>query len=152
MNFEKFLALNRNKILGYTLIAWLSGKSENLEAPFPPEDISEDHEEELKSALNQCMPLYNMMIDLWDWDIHFERELSNDWYFYSLFGDDSDVFLCAKELSEFFIEKCDEYLIDYDQWQNDEFENLVNEEAAKFIYGWRKNVFDRYGRALFNLI
>lgn len=55
------------------------------------------------------------MIDLWDWDIHFEKELEDDWYFEAVFGSESSVSDCSEQLAEKFVESVDEFRMDYDQ-------------------------------------
>lgn len=147
MTYEEFLETNRNKLLGYFLLAKLSSETDILDTPYPPAKLSDEQLDELKDRINECMPLDSMIVDLWDWDIHFEDYLSDDWYFEAVFGAVSTVDSCAEQLAEFFVEKCNEYNIDYGQAPDDpEFENLVREEAANFIRGWRNSVFARYAQ------
>ena len=61
------------------------------------------------------MPIYSMIADLWDWDVHFEDYLSDDWYFEAAFGEPGTLKSCAEELEEFFLEKAEEYGLDYNQ-------------------------------------
>ena len=84
-----------------------------------------------------------MITDLWDWDIHFERDLRDDWYYEVVFGSALSIESCADELTEFFVEKCNEYCIDYNQQGDDFFDGHVRERAANFIQDWRRNLFAR---------
>ena len=123
----------------------ISKDSSVLKIPYPFSILSEEQLEALKDHLRACMPLNSMIIDLWDWDVHFEDYLSDDWYFEAVFGDEAGVDPCSEELAEFFLEKCDEYGIDYNQTDDDpEFEELILTEAKKFIMGWRQAVVARY--------
>lgn len=147
MTYEEFLYTNRNKLVGYFLLSNVSTESDVLNTPYPPTELSEERLEEMKGRINKCMPLDSMVTDLWDWDIHFEECLSDDWYFEAVFGPASSVALCSEQLAEFFVQKCDEYGIDYDQSADDpSFENLVREQTANFICGWRNNVFSSYAQ------
>lgn len=149
MLYDEFLTENRYKILGYLMLSEMLNKQEGIETPCPPAELSEEFLEEVKWWLNQGMPLDNMIIDLWDWDIHFEKDLSEDWYFESIFGAVSSVDSCAKDLAEYFIAMCDEYALDYGQGPGDkQFEDLVWEQSVKFIKDWRKNVFARCEKAI----
>jgi hypothetical protein len=47
---------------------------------------SEEELDELKRLLNECMPSDSMIMDLRNWDIRFEEDLENDWYFEAVFG------------------------------------------------------------------
>jgi len=86
------------------------------------------------------MPLNFVITDLWDWDIHFEEFLGDDWYFECAFGSPSSLASCADQLAEYFGEKCGEYGIDYDYSPSEPaFESLVREQAAEFIFTWRNN-------------
>jgi hypothetical protein len=148
MTYQDFLDANRNKLLGYLMLAEVSTDPDALETPYPPTKLSEEALGELRDRLNECMPLDSMITDLWDRDIHFEEYLGDDWYFEAVFGAASSIVQCAEELAEFFVEKCDEWGIDYDQSPDDdpEFEGLVRQEAQDFIRGWRNNVFARHAQ------
>lgn len=149
MTFEEFIQANHNKLLGFHLLSEISAEPYFLEAPRPQDTLPEEALEELKYQLNRCMPLDSMIIDLWDWDIHFESDLEDDWYFDAVFGATSGVEHCATTLAEFFSEKCNEYGMDYDQSPDEDpqFEAMVLEESRSFIVGWRKAVVQRYAKA-----
>src|SRR5574343_17433 len=84
--------------------------------------------------LVECMPLYTVVTDLWDWDIRFEEES---------FDDIEDVAFCREKEIEHFAELLasdferwvDEYEMDYNQ---NEFENpdgfsaFVKEQCVQF--------------------
>ena len=144
MTYDEFLNDNRYKLLGYFVMSEFLNNPDTIDHPYPPGVISGEQLDELKDRLTECMPLDSMFIDLWDWDIHFERDLSDDWYFETAFGSASSLESCAEDLIAFFLEACSEYDIDYNQSPDDpEFENLVREEAIKFIRAWRNNLFTR---------
>jgi len=80
MAFEEFLNANQNKLFGYLMLADILGRPEILDTPYPPAERSEEQLPMLKDRLNECIPLEFMITDLWDWDIHFEKDLGDDWY------------------------------------------------------------------------
>lgn len=148
MKYDEFLKANRNALLGYFLISSCRmGKINILNPPWPYEHLEDDEVDNLKSELSDCMPLYSLITDLRDWDIQVQHELDDDWFFNVTFGDDSAIAVCADELAEFFIEKCAEYGMDYNQHENDYFEKYVLEEAHRFIVDWRINIWRRYGES-----
>lgn len=111
---------------------------------YPWDGISDEEMEGLKDRLNKCMPLDSMIMDLWDWSIHFEEDLSDDWYFSAALGSPEELEFCASELADFFIEKSDEYAMDYDQYDDpDFFEEMVKDEAKRFVSGWRHNILTK---------
>lgn len=145
MSYEKFLAVNGNKLVGHYLLLECCGKRFKLDAPRPPSGLSEEGLGQLKSRINECMPLDSMILDLWDWDVHFEDALGNDWYFESAFGDASSVDSCADRVADFFLEKCGRFATDYEQHTDPvAFDALIREEARDFIVAWRDNTLSRY--------
>lgn len=147
MSFEEFLEFNRNKLLGYFLLKGLFPDKLCLETPYPSSVLSEEETEQLMGYFRACMPLDSMMLDLWDWDIHFEDDLGDDWLYEAVFGDQASLDASAEQLAEFFLEKVDEYGMDYNQTQSDEdfdFATWVREEAVTFIKHWRENLFVKY--------
>lgn len=96
--------------------------------------------------LNICMPRDSLIVDLWDWDIHFERELSLDWCLEAAFGGQDSVPSCAEDLADFFLEKVTEYGMDYDQQADTiAFESFVRNESLNFILVWRMALIATYG-------
>ncbi|MGH7146939.1 MAG: hypothetical protein ACREIJ_03455 [Nitrospiraceae bacterium] len=147
MNYEQFLEAHQNRLLGYHLLTEWFGEHFSMETPYPPSELTDQELEELKGSLNQCMPLESLLLDLWDWDIHFEDELGDDWYFEAVFGAQSSADSCSEDLANLFLEKCEEYGMDYKQQEDLEaFKALVREEAVKFVTGWRKNIFNRFAQ------
>lgn len=147
MTYEEFLDANRNKLLGHFMLAEILTNTDCLDTPYPPSGLSAELLTKLKARLNECIPLESMITDLWDWNIRFEDDLSDDWYFEAVFGSASSLEPCAQQLAEFFVAKCDEGDIDYNQSRNyPEFERLLGEQASHFILDWRKNVFARYAQ------
>ncbi|MBI5611907.1 MAG: hypothetical protein HY942_02380 [Gammaproteobacteria bacterium] len=149
MTYEEFLAANQNKLVGYLILSYFSIDPDTIETPCPPAQLSEEQLVQLKDRLNECIPLDFMITDLWDWDIRFENgeELSDDWYFEAVFGSAASLKSCSEELVQFFVDKCDEYDIDYNQSADDQaFENLIEKEATGFVIAWRKNIISRYSQ------
>jgi hypothetical protein len=145
MTYEEFLKANRNRLIGYLMLTEFSANPDALSTPFPPSKLSEKALNELKCQLKRHMPLDSMIIDLWDWDIHFEDDLGDDWYFEAVFGAQASIEQCAKQLADFFFEKCNEYSIDYNQSPNDpDFEKLIQNQAENFILDWRNSAFVQY--------
>jgi hypothetical protein len=144
MTCQAFLRSNGNTILGYYLLTEASAGADTLGTPYPSEQASADALEILRYRLTGCMPVDSMIMDLWDWDIHFENDLDHDWYFDAVFGSPSSIAENAHDLASFFHEKVAEFGTDYDQSKDyPDFEELVAEEAERFIISWRKNVFER---------
>ena len=80
-----------------------------------PSMLEDDELDDLKRRLGEFMPLDSIIIDLWDWDIHFESELCDDWFLSAAFGHPGALDSCSIDLADFFLEKVDEYGMDYDQ-------------------------------------
>jgi len=141
MTYEEFLEANRDALFRYCLIAEASDGRVSIQPPLPRDDLTEEEFEALTDRLDACMPRDSMMMDLWDWDIHFERVLEDDWYFEAALGPECLIPSCADDLADLFLEKVDEYGMDYNQSQGDEdFESRVREEAEKFVSEWRQNI------------
>ncbi len=147
MSYEKFAEANKGRLLGlYLLSEWFPDRC-SLETPYPPAELSDNELEGFKAHLNACMPLDSLMVDLWKWDIHFENDLEDDWYFETVFGEAASAQACAEQLAEFFLQKVDEYAMDYDQdATSNDFKAMVREEALKFVTSWRLRVVDRYAK------
>jgi hypothetical protein len=145
MNYSQFLNENKSRLIGYYLLSlWFSGRS-SLETPYPSTSLSDDELPDMKTKLNACMPKQSMIIDLWEWDVHFESDLSDDWYFGALFGDSATADGSADRLADYFLERVEEHALDYDQHTDRQaFEALVRKESRDFITAWRNTVFDRY--------
>ena len=141
---------NRNNAASYYFLEGKYPGCFSLETPYPPAELSEDQLEELKFQLNRYMPIYSMIIDLWDWDIHFENMLGDEWYFESVFGSASTLKECAEELADYFIEQDYENNLGYDQDDQGDFKVLIAAEAEKFIAEWRHNFFIDIGENLYN--
>lgn len=112
-----------------------------LQDPWPHEELDEDVLEELKYALNRLMPLDSIVIDMWDWDIHFEDRTFKDTYFDVALGPEEYAIEQAMFLKEDMLAWIDEFCIDYaeEEWGED-FEDWVYEQCVEFIKGWRSNI------------
>lgn len=145
MTYSDFILKNKNTLLGYSLLAEATGNPEVLATPYPPAELPEDRLQALKESLEECIPVGNLMTDLWNWDVHFEQQLDEDWYFDTVFGSESAVQVCASTLADFFLEKCDELSLDYDQDTDyPAFESMINEQALGFVRQWRANIVARF--------
>lgn len=128
-------------LAGYFILKRYFPKHSTITVPYPPADLSDEELEKLRSQLDKALPRYSMMMDLWDWDLHFENDLSDDWYYDAAFGQQSSINALAKQLAEYFLEKVEEYSMDYDHHQDqDAFRSVVMEEARQFIVNWRQNI------------
>ena len=144
LTFSEYLEANRQCLIGHFLVSQISNGEYTLPDPWPPEALSDEDMEALTDSLNACIPVNSWITDLWDWDIHFERALEYDWYFEAVFGE-AAIQPCADELADFFLEKVEEFDMDYDQHTSPEiFEALVRDEAYKFIVQWRTNIAHRF--------
>jgi hypothetical protein len=138
-----------SQLVGHQMVFDISDGRVALDAPYPTTVLSDDELDELKTRLRDCMPRGGMILDLWDYDVHFEELLEDDWYFAAVFGDSSGVDDCVEQLAEFFMEKCNEYDMDYNQHGEEEwFKSHVLEQATEFVLGWRRRVVEKYGSAL----
>ncbi len=143
------LQATESQLVGHQMVFDISGGRVALESPYPTTVLSDGELDELKTRLHECIPLDGMILDLWDCDVHFEELLEDDWYFAAVFGDPSGVDDCAARLAEFFLEKCNDFGMDYDQQgEEDEFRSRVLAQATQFVLGWRRRVVAKYGSAL----
>jgi len=144
MNLDEYIEDLRPTLTGYCILEQLFPKHATVETPYPPAELSEQEIKVLRERIDEAMPKFSMMVDLWDWDIHFEKDLSDDWYYEAVFGRQSSVNVLAEELAEYFLEQVDEFAMDYDQDNDPEiFHDLVMTEARQFIVNWRKNIQDQ---------
>jgi len=128
-------------LAGYLMLNKHFPHHSSISTPYPPSELSEEELEALKEQLRNYMPLDSIITDLWDWDIRFENDLEDDWYFAAAFGTTSSLEAISEYLAEYFLEKADEYKRDYDQHEDDDtFSSFVTAEAQKFIAGWRNNI------------
>lgn len=105
----------------------------------------ETDDEAMKEKLIELMPLNHMVMDLWDWDIHFE-EITFDDLVEVVTGSEDYAIEQAKLLAEDFLRWIDEYGMDYDQenWPEGKFEDWIKEECIAFIKDWRLKVGNEY--------
>jgi ankyrin repeat protein len=141
MTYDDFLIINHNKFYGYYLLQKLYPDKFGIENIYPPSVLEDKESDNLLYFLRTYMPLDTIITDLWDWDIRFEYDLEADWLYNTIFGDQTNIEENGSELVDFFLEKVDEYELDYNQIYDDQKFNLfVQEEAARFIKNWRKNL------------
>ena len=140
VDMTQLMSANECQLTGFLMMSQAANGPLSIPTPYPPSLLNEDALSALKDRLRLCMP-DNIISDLRDRDIQIEDELSEDWYFNAVFGDKDSMDDCAKELAEFFFEKCKEYDMDYDQSSD----HLVRESARDFIFFWREEVLLKYG-------
>ena len=141
MDLEEYIRDLRPTLTGYFILKKLFPEHVTLTTPYPPAELTDVEVEALKARIDEAIPTNSMIVDLWDWDLHFERDLSDDWYFSAAFGPESLAGELAEELADYFLEKIEEYGLDYDQYNDPEvFSTLVITEAKKFITEWRNNI------------
>jgi hypothetical protein len=121
-----------------------------LDDPYPNAELQEDELWELKRRLNNLMPLESMIIDLWDYDLHFEETTFEATYFDVACGPADLANAEAESLQEEFLNWNIEYNMGYDQadWEEGEYEKWVLEECKNFIKKWRQNIYDKSIKAL----
>jgi hypothetical protein len=116
-----------------------------MDIPSPQYVLSYEELQRLKDILKECIPIDSMIVDLWDWDVHFENSLEDDWYFEAVFGSSDKQEACARELADFFLEQVEDLGMEYNQHEDYElFLGIVAGEARQFIQGWRDNIFNRF--------
>jgi hypothetical protein len=112
-----------------------------LEPPHPPDDLNEHELEALIERLESHMPVDSMIHDLRDWDVRLYDLLADDWFFGAALGPESLVKSYADDLAIVFREQVEKLDLDYDQHRGDEeFADLVTDEALKFTTGWRRRI------------
>ncbi len=87
------------------------------------------------------MPSDSIVMDLWDWDIHFEEESFPD-LAEALFADEGQLLEYAGYLTEDFLRWIEKFDMDYNQhgWEPGEFEKWIAEECLLFMRKWQENV------------
>lgn len=122
------------------IAAYLRGESSD--------ENEDDEDAEMRERLIDLMPRDSMIMDLWDWDIHFE-ESSFDDIEDAAFADDDELIQNAESLAIDFLQWIDEYGIDYDQqgWSSPEdFSEWIGQQCLDFMKKWRANVEGEFGR------
>ena len=116
-----------------------------LSDPWPYEVLKDEEIEELVSNLTDLMPLDTIITDLWDWGIHFEDLTFEDRIFDIALGPDSEVEAGARALTEDMLRWIDECHMDYaqEEYEGNEFERWIYEEALNFLHKWRENIFNK---------
>ncbi len=143
---NSFYRAMASQLVGHKMIHEASNQRVTLENPYPPPELSDDAMVDLLDNLNDCMPGNGIIADLKDWDIQLYDGMADDWYFLAVFGDESNIDGCAEQLAEFFLEKCNELDLDYDQHEDEEwFKGYVLEQAKEFLIGWRRKVIRKFG-------
>lgn len=142
MSFDTYLNENRQLLRAhYALSKWF-GTRFQLEIPFIQGKLTEAELERLKCLIRDQMPRESMILGLWNYDLHFEEDLENEWFFQAAFGDAVSEDFCVQELCDYFLEKNEEYGICDDKFDSDnEFRGWIEEESLNFIRKWREKVF-----------
>lgn len=145
MSFAEFLQDQRRRlVIEYMLRRWYPESYEPT-APDPEALLDEDDLDDLRSRLRAYMPRDSMIVTLWDWDVQFEDELSDNWFLRAALGDDDTTEECAEELADFFLAMVDQYGIELglDPGSEDEAAAMVADEATSFVEGWREAIVKR---------
>ena len=128
MSFAEFLQDQQRRLrIEYMLHRWFPGRF----TPAPPDPralLDDDEMADLKERLRAYMPLDSMIVTLWDWDVQFEDELSDNWFLRAALGDDDTTEECAEELADFFLAMVDQYGI-----------TGPNQRAAGFVRDLRRD-------------
>ena len=138
---EQYLVPTAERFSNRNIEAYLSDESSD-------EDDDEEVDDELRERLIELMPRDSMVIDLWDWDIHFE-ESSFDDIADAGFADDAELAQYADTLSSDFQQWIDEYDMDYNQQgcsSPEEFSEWIEQQCLDFMKKWRANVKIEFGR------
>lgn len=129
-------------------LGWDKARIQRMLVHYESENLSDEETAALQECLNACMPLDSMIVDLWGWGLHFEDDLDFDWYFEAAFGGMDSAHGCAEALADYFLEKIEEYSMDYNQYEDsEEFDRLIFDEAYSFVVQWRKRIIDEYADA-----
>lgn len=146
-SLENFIEDLKPTLTGYFILEKLFPNHKGIVSLYPPQELTEEQVDTLQDYLNDAIPLNTMITDLWDWDLHFENDIDSDWYYEAVFGTNDSVKAVTEQLVEYFLEKVEEYKMDYDQGDDpNAFRNLVMDEATKFIISWRKNIQVKIGQ------
>lgn len=146
MSFEAFLERHRGQLLAYYLLDQWHPGSCPIDAPYPPAALEEEELEALKARLIDYMPRESMILDLWDSDCHFEADLGDDWFYGAAFGCSGDEDWLTDSLSEYLLQKTEEYAIDRGEpYDPAELQTMLEEAAHSFIQQWRNNLYKRCG-------
>ncbi len=125
------------------------GSSEYEDEDDEEEDQGDDQDdEELRERLVALMPRDSMLMDLWNWDIHFE-ELSFDDLTEVAFEDGDELAHYAGVLADDFLRWINEYDMDYGEERSSSpkiFAACIKEECLDFMTKWRANVRKEFGR------
>lgn len=127
----------------YLLAHWFPGRTD-LDPTYPGSNNGE--REAVKTALLAHVPLDSVLVDLYDWDVHFANELSDDWFFAAVTGPVGGMNEAAQELAEFFVEQVDKLGLDYNQGSQspEAFQALVLTWSRDFVMQWRQRIVDHY--------
>jgi len=121
--------------------AYLNGESAE------DDDGDEEEEEELRERLIALMPRDSIVMDLWDWDIHFEGESFGD-ITDAAFFDDDELVQHSEALAEDFLRWIDGHGRDYNQQGSsspDEFAEWIGQQCLDFMKKWHTNVKLEFG-------
>ncbi len=137
--FSNMLTLNEDALLWATLRTAI-GQPCVLEVPEPFQELDEVECGRLRELVTDLMPRDTAFLNLWDWDLHFEEELQQDWYEQAAFGSgDVDEWL-VEALVDFYLDAVARYDIDTGVDADYDLRSDLEEDANQFIRSWRLHV------------
>lgn len=142
MSFDTYLNENRQLLRAHYALSKWYGTRFQLEMPFIQGKLTEAELEGLKCLIRDQMPLETIITGLWDYDLRFEEDLEDEWFFESAFGDAVSEDFCVEDLCNYFLEKNEEHgIFDNELDSYDDFRSSIEEESLNFIRKWREKVF-----------
>jgi hypothetical protein len=138
---ETFLQNIAPTINGYLMLETLFPGKFSIPVPAPQHDLDGPAREVLHTVLVSLIPKDNLIVDLWEQDCRFEKDLGEEWFYNAAFGTQGMVAELAMGLGEFFLDKVAEYRMDYDQRAAPEhFLAWISESSLTLILEWRSNI------------
>ncbi len=120
--------------------------NKNIDAYLHGGEDDEEEDDELRETLIELMPRGSMVMDLWDWDIHFEETFDD--ITEVAFSEGDELAQHADALADNFIGWIDEYGMDYNQEDStpEEFSESIKKQCLDFMTKWRAAVRKEFDR------
>lgn len=136
---ETMLDANERSLVAATLVTAFGGNGA-LPVASPLDDVLEDRRDELRDWLTSMMPRDTLFLNLWDWDIHFEQDLGDDWLQDAALGPDESLDDVSIVLADYYLAKVEEYDIEAGEGNAQSSFELVREESERFVRSWREAI------------